>query len=266
MRFIKHKLRAEELVIYYTFGRVPCFTTDLLDEIRVSARSLLENDFRWQGTRIRRVVIRSIFPRFFCLGGDLDYFLELIRTSDRRRLADYAHLCLDCVEHYRQISQEVVTVAFLEGDCLGGGLESALAGQYVFAKKPSIRVGFPEARFGLFPGMGGHAICAEILGSEEEAEKEISAARIYAAPEAQEVGFIDGVTSVVPDELPFRSKPLFDRAYLDEKTERWVEQALELSSRNLDRMENLVRLQKSMKLRCLAYCKPLLSYRYVFGM
>lgn len=266
-RLVRHRLRNYDLVTYYKFDKVPCFTVELLQEMRDFAHLLLDSDFRWQGAPISRLIIKSAFPRFFNLGGDLNYFLEMIGSGNQRRLMSYAHLCLDCLELCRLVSQEIITISYLEGDCLGGGLESALAGQYVLAKNSKLRVGFPEARFGLFPGMGGHAICREIFGSEEEAERRVQDGKIYNAQEALNIGFLDGIESSVPAELPFKRKPPFDRAYLDEKAELWVEQALRLDKRDLGRIRGLVQKQNSAKLRVLAgTLKPLLSYRYVFGL
>ena len=48
------------------------------------------------------------------------------------------------------------TVAAINGDCLGGGLELALACRYRIASEDtSIKIGLPEVKLGIIPGFGG---------------------------------------------------------------------------------------------------------------
>lgn len=57
------------------------------------------------------------------------------------------------------------TLALLQGFCLGGGLELALACTYRVAEdSENTRLGFPEIRLGIFPGFGGTARSVRTLG------------------------------------------------------------------------------------------------------
>ena len=261
MDYFKVKRKGQTLTAYYMFGRVPNYTQKLLHEIVAWQNSFIENDFTYKGSSFERMIVYSMFPRFFNLGGDLNFFVQQVEQKDRKALLDYAYLCLDAMCNQRLISQHLITVSYLEGAALGGGLEGALSGQYVIAKNENLKVGFPEAKFGLFPGMGGHAICYELFNDWDKVEEFVTNGKVYTAKEAVEIGLIDGIGKV-PEKLPFKKKPIFDRDFLNQKTEEWVDRALSLNNRNILRMHKLSSMQKSGKLQFLArVVKPLNTYK-----
>lgn len=59
----------------------------------------------------------------------------------------------------------VPTVAVIEGPCLGGGLEFALACTYrVASDQPEVHFALPEVKLGIIPGFGAHSVCQKLLG------------------------------------------------------------------------------------------------------
>lgn len=73
------------------------------------------------------------------------------------------------------------TVAAIEGYCLGGGLEMALACDYRIAKDvPATRLGFPEVQLGIFPGFGGSARSVKTMGGLKAMELMLTARQINA--------------------------------------------------------------------------------------
>ena len=57
------------------------------------------------------------------------------------------------------------TVALIDGACLGGGLEVALAFDYrLGGSHPKTELGFPEMKIGLIPGWGGTQRMCRIIG------------------------------------------------------------------------------------------------------
>ena len=227
------KLKGRDLYAYFKFDRVPNFSMTVLEGILEIQRAIMDNNFIVNGVRIRRLIVKSHFPLFHHVGGDLEFFTQMIKDKNRKALIDYSHLCLDAMEMQRQLSKEVITISHLEGHCLGGGLEAALAGQYVFAANEKVTVGFPESRFGLYPGHGGHSICKEILGTEKLADEFLRRGKVFNAKDAVEIGLIDDVMARLPEKLEFKKKPLFDRQLLNEEMLRWVDKALELDSKNI---------------------------------
>lgn len=263
-REIKTRLKGADLYVYFKFGDVPNFSINLLKGILEIQRTLIDNHYVIDGVEIKRLIVKSHFPKFHHLGGDLEYFTQMIKDQNREALISYSHLCLDAMEMQRKISQDIITISHLEGHCLGGGLEAALAGQYVFAANDNVAVGFPESRFGLYPGHGGHWLCRELLGTQEKADLFLQQGRLFKAQDAIDIGLIDGVADQVPENLEFKRKIPFDRAVLNEEMLRWVDKALHLDAGNIRRMERLVCKQRSFKVKVLARAlKPLKTVKNI---
>src|SRR5690606_25705317 len=84
-------------------------------------------------------------------------------------------------------------VAAIEGYCLGGGLELALACKYRIVKDtPNTKLGFPEVQLGIFPGFGGSARSTRLLGGLKAMELMLSS-RQLSARQARAIGLVDEV-------------------------------------------------------------------------
>ena len=74
------------------------------------------------------------------------------------------------------------TVAAVHGWCLGGGLELALACDWIVARDvDATRFGFPEVRLGIFPGLGGTVRITERLGGAKGLELALTSSRTSSA-------------------------------------------------------------------------------------
>ena len=81
------------------------------------------------------------------------------------------------------------TVALIQGDALGGGLEMALACHTIVAEE-GVGMGLPEVLFGLFPGMGAYSfLCKRV--SPRQAEKMILSGEVYSSEEMYRLGVVD---------------------------------------------------------------------------
>ena len=107
------------------------------------------------------VVFASGKPRSFIAGADL---VELWSLTDGE-LDEYlarGQRILDRIE-----ALPLPTVAAINGDALGGGLELALACRYrVAADDPRVKLGLPETTLGLLPGWGGTIRLPRLVGLE----------------------------------------------------------------------------------------------------
>ncbi len=174
----------------------PCFTlqtlTDLLD-CRDSVRLLFASDV------IRRfpidyAVTSSRMAGVYNLGGDLAMFAASIRRGERELLRAYGHACVDAV-HGGTIAYglPIVTVAAISGQALGGGLEAALAHDFLLAEENAM-LGVPEVAFNSFPGMGAVTLLTRRLGAAH-AERIITGGAVYSGRQMFEMGVVDLLAS-----------------------------------------------------------------------
>jgi DSF synthase len=110
-------------------------------------------------------VLGSRAPGVFCFGGDLSLFERLIRSGDRDGLARYGYRCVEILHrNMHSLDLPMLTIGLVQGAALGGGFEALLSFDYIVAERDAT-FGLPEILFGLFPGMGAHAILSRKLGS-----------------------------------------------------------------------------------------------------
>ena len=105
------------------------------------------------------VIIASAKPRSFNAGADL----FAIRDMDAGQLRSYLG---DGQALFERIARlPIPTVAAINGDCLGGGFELALACTYrVAADDASISIGLPEVKLGLIPAWRGTTRLPRMIG------------------------------------------------------------------------------------------------------
>ncbi len=99
---------------------------------------------------------------------------------------------------------EKPTIAAIEGSCLGGGLELALACDLRVASSDA-KFGFPESKIGMIPDLGGTTRLARHVGPGI-AKEWIFTGQHYSAVRALELGLINEL--VVPGDALIRAKNL----------------------------------------------------------
>ena len=132
------------------------------------------------------LVIGSAKPASFVVGADIrefDAFRSAEAVSAKIR---EGHAVLARLENL-----SCRTVAAVHGFCLGGGLELALACDRLLALNvEATRLGFPEVRLGIFPGLGGTTRLTERLGGLAAMELMLTG-RLLRAPAARKAGIVD---------------------------------------------------------------------------
>jgi len=247
----------------------PCMTWRMVREIQELQKYLQANGGRItiDGTEheVHYLVYASASPEVFNLGGDLEMFLQCVRSSDPDTLLRYALDCVDVLHtNYLGLDLPLTTISMIRGDALGGGFESALSSSVIVAEKSS-QMGFPEALFDLFPGVGGYSLVARRLGTLVT-ERMISSARIYTAAELHDIGLVDvladdgqGERAVIDyvrkhakrrnaeislHSVRRRYNPL-NRDELVDIATLWAEAAMRLTDRDMKVVERLLRAQQT---------------------
>lgn len=84
-----------------------------------------------------------------------------------------------------------ITIAAVNGFALGGGLEMALACDFIYAAEKA-KLGLPEVTLGIIPGFGGTQRLARAIGTRR-AKEMIATGKPIGAEEAYEIGLINRV-------------------------------------------------------------------------
>jgi enoyl-CoA hydratase len=107
------------------------------------------------------IVLRGAGERFFCAGADIGY-LQTLDPDDKYAFCLHANETLLRLENTPKL-----VIAALNGHCVGGGLEIALACDLRIGRasgaKPNL-VGLPEVSLGVLPGTGGTQRLTRVLG------------------------------------------------------------------------------------------------------
>ena len=180
-----------ESAALWTFMRPagrPSFTPPMLRDFEEWQRLIGEN-FGPGQVPLRYLVLGSRAPGVFCFGGDLQLFERLIRSGDRDGLMRYGYRCVQILHrNMHALDLPMLTVGLVQGAALGGGFEALLSFDYIIAERDAT-FGLPEILFGLFPGMGAHAILSRKLGSAM-ADRLIVSNHTYTAQEMYDLGLV----------------------------------------------------------------------------
>ena len=182
--------RSEEAALW-TFMRPngrPSFTPTMLHDFEAWQRLIAAN-FGPGQVPLRYLVLGSRSPGVFCFGGDLKLFEQLIRSRDRDSLARYGYRCVEILHrNMHALDLPMLTIGLVQGAALGGGFEALLSFDYIVAERDAT-FGLPEILFGLFPGMGAHALLSRKLGSAM-ADRLIVSNQTYTAEQMYELGLV----------------------------------------------------------------------------
>src|SRR5438094_8023462 len=133
---------------------------------------------------VHAVVVSSASEKFFSAGADVSAFAKGT-TRSRVMTATLAH------EAFRKMENTpIVFVAAINGHCLGGGFELALACDLRFAAEGGYQIGLPETNLGLLPGSGGTQRLPRLVGLSKGLDLIANATTLKPA-EAKDAGIVD---------------------------------------------------------------------------
>ena len=148
-----------------------------------------------------RMVVITSEGKHFSAGADLKERADM--TDDE--VAEFVQYLSDTFQRIWEIP--VPTVAAINGSCLGGGLELALAcDMRILADGASI--GLKETSIGVIPGAGGTVRLPRLIG-ESRAKQWIFSADTFSGEEALADGVVDWL--VDPEELDEAVAEMFEK-------------------------------------------------------
>lgn len=132
------------------------------------------------------IVLRGAGEKFFCAGADIE---QLSRMTP---IFKY-YFCLHANETLNRLEQTPkLVIAALNGHCVGGGFEIALAADLRVAAKGAGKCGLPEVSLGVLPGTGGTQRLARTVGKSKAIEL-MTYGKLMTFEEARALGLINEI-------------------------------------------------------------------------
>lgn len=183
-RHWRPELRAERLLVLH-FDRADSGVNTLAQEVLGELEQIVE---RVAIEKPRGMVIVSAKAAGFVAGADIKEFVEF----------DQRGSVLEAIQYGQKVFQKlselpVPTVAAIDGHCMGGGTELALACRYrVASSADGTRIGLPEVKLGIYPGWGGSVRLPLLVGAPAAMDMMLTG-RTLSASAARAIGLVDKV-------------------------------------------------------------------------
>jgi 3-hydroxyacyl-CoA dehydrogenase/enoyl-CoA hydratase/carnithine racemase len=149
-----------------------------------------------QSAIIKAVVLVSVKEGNFCAGADLEQMHDAQRQrsfQEMEQLVITAHTLFDKMERSPK-----PFVAAVEGACLGGGLELALACHMRIASShPKTCFALPEVKLGILPGFGGTQRLPRLIGLPAALDM-ITTGKTVFPRQGLRMGLVEGMVTSIP--------------------------------------------------------------------
>jgi 3-hydroxyacyl-CoA dehydrogenase/enoyl-CoA hydratase/3-hydroxybutyryl-CoA epimerase len=136
--------------------------------------------------QVRAVAFFSGKQDNFIAGADIEEFVKLSSAAEAERLSAEGQEMLDRVAAFPR-----PVVVGIQGACVGGGFEFALAAHYrVATDHPKTQIGLPEVQLGILPAAGGCQRLPRLIGLRAALDM-ILAGKTERAQKAFRAGMVD---------------------------------------------------------------------------
>ncbi len=136
--------------------------------------------------RVHVILLTGAGEKFFCAGADIGMLSEVTPAFKY-------YFCLHANETLVRLEQTPkLVVAAVNGHCVGGGLEVALAADIRLARRGAGRMGLPEINLGVLPGTGGTQRLVRVVGKSRAIEL-MTTGELFPFERAHELGLVNHV-------------------------------------------------------------------------
>jgi enoyl-CoA hydratase/carnithine racemase len=130
------------------------------------------------------IVITGKGEKFFCAGANIAMLANVTPTFKY-------YFCLHANETLNRLEQTPkLVIAALNGHCVGGGLEIALAADLRIARRGAGKMGLPEVALGVLPGTGGTQRLSRLIGKSKAIEL-MATGELFSFERGEELGIIN---------------------------------------------------------------------------
>src|SRR5580658_1841051 len=141
-------------------------------------------------TDVEVIVLTGRGEKFFSAGANIGMLNQV--TPEFKYM-----FCLHANETLARLEQTPkLVIAALNGHCVGGGLEIAMAADLRIARKDGGRIGLPEVNLGVLPGTGGTQRLSRLLGKSKAIELMVTG-KTFSFDEAKNMGLVN---EILPNE------------------------------------------------------------------
>lgn len=173
-----------------------------LNALNAEVLTLLRETVEGLSGRARGIIITGAGPKSFVAGADIAEMAEF----DPEAAHAFSRRGQEAFQALADFPGPVV--AAINGYCLGGGLELALACDVIVASEKAV-LGLPEATLAVLPGFGGTQRLPRRVGTGRAKLMMLTGVQVK-AEEARKMGLVDRV--VAPDELMSESRAIVQAA------------------------------------------------------
>jgi enoyl-CoA hydratase len=135
---------------------------------------------------VQVIVITGSGEKFFCAGANIQMLSDV--TPEFKY-----YFCLHANETLSRFEQTPkLVIAAMNGHCVGGGFEVAMAGDIRVARRNAGKMGLPEVSLGVLPGTGGTQRLARLVGKSRAIEL-MATGELFSFEKGQELGLVNQV-------------------------------------------------------------------------
>ena len=135
---------------------------------------------------VQVIVITGNGEKFFCAGANINMLQSVTPTFKY-------YFCLHANETLSRLEQTPkLVIAAINGHCVGGGLEVAMAADIRVARRSAGKLGLPEVSLGVLPGTGGTQRLLRIVGKSKAIEL-MATAELFPFERGLELGLLNQI-------------------------------------------------------------------------
>jgi enoyl-CoA hydratase len=135
---------------------------------------------------VQVIVLTGSGEKFFCAGANIQMLAGV--TPEFKY-----YFCLHANETLSRLEQTPkLVIAALNGHCVGGGLEVAMAADIRIARRNAGKMGLPEVSLGVLPGTGGTQRLARLVGKSKAIEL-MATGELFDFEKGQTLGLVNKI-------------------------------------------------------------------------
>src|SRR5256714_2110588 len=135
---------------------------------------------------VQVIVITGKGEKFFCAGADIQMLANVTPAFKY-------YFCLHANETLNRLEQTPkLVIGAINGHCVGGGLEVAMAADIRIARRGAGKMGLPEVSLGVLPGTGGTQRLTRLVGKSKAIEL-MAGGELFDFERAESLGLVNRV-------------------------------------------------------------------------